>query len=469
MALSTDRWRGRLDGIIQLLLNQGIIQPGDTYGDVFTKVSQSDKLRDHTKTAFTTIYFKGLTQNTGVSDANEQNLGHWEVTYVKSTYPTDIVYQLAQDVDYVQVVAEQQELQRQEKKKRLKKRLKIWLPVLGVVIAAIIVYNLPYFAEKRAYDRIIGYPELYEIDEYLSKYDNPEHLPEVLYLKATLLLENTYNLHDAIVALEQVKERCPNSSQADRAEQKIDSLWNEEIAMFTKLNPDYESSKSLKAMYDMLMYMKANRIYDIALNITPHITLKEYTEYSKAARDILKSEYPNIENDIYSINAYFTFDDQQSLYYQLESEVQNAFERVFNNGFFKVTTEETDNNKIPQINLDYYISTQEYAYGGVTFPDVWVSHNMSLISPYVSDNSYSEIILGISIKFEAALKYPGQTNPWSITVNGAPEETINNVDGVADAYGRMTSICFEKFGKGLVEDLGLENEEEAAVAEYIDY
>lgn len=93
---------------------------------------------------------------------------------------------------------------------------------------------------------------------------------------------------------------------------------------------------------------------------------------------------------------------------------------------------------------------------GISLPNIWTyTSKMSGLPSLISEKN----IMGIEVAFDSRLSFPGQETPWEVSVKGAPEEDINDIDDISDGYRVMTRKCFDKFGEQLYILLGLSDEQ----------
>lgn len=285
MSFTAQRWKGRLDAAIRFLSRNGLeLYGGDTYLDLLNRVNESFVCSEISKAAFRTLMENAL-NNPDEGYDSDYNLGTMDYNIVVSTFPDfDVLPRLAEPEDYVAQQQKGLEEQRQRAKADRRRTMKIILPMVGLIILVLIIYNLPYFAEKRAYDRTLD-NTAQAFEEYLDNYDNPEHLPDVLFRNAKYVMEHgnskyqsygyagteesempSYdysNEREGIMAFDELFEKFPNHPLTAKGRQVVDSVWDAKIAFFDSRNQHAKSSEALKAVRDMLLYMKKNKVYDV--------------------------------------------------------------------------------------------------------------------------------------------------------------------------------------------------------------
>lgn len=469
MGISAQRWKGGLDGAMSYLIQRGVNpQTGTTYQDIFIQVAVSPAFADDEKLAFRTLLTNGLKDESEGFDYAEEANGRIDYMYVSQHFPNQVLTRLVEDMDYAHLYMEEQEHIRKAQRAKRMKLLKIVGVLAGVVLVCVVIYNLPYFAEKRAYARTLDNPSVEAFDEYVARYDHTDHLPDVLYRKARHYLTglDVYAIDKArerqcIESLDSLVTKFPNHELSAKAKVTVDSIWNAEIDRFTAKNPNVESSSSLTAMYQMLQYMKSNKVYDIQLNVKPDVDLKEYMDFPEGVRALMEAFNPDLKTkQVLKIKDHFGTPDQKSLEESLISEFTESLNSLFTPGFFTVIVNhddraESQSKALPVIDLGYSIKSQVDDIQGTEFPHIWI-YSSSERGPYGLKLSSSEdYIMGIEVMFNSRLTFPGQSTPWTISVKGAPEKDINDIENIADGYRIMTRRCFEQFGDQLNSQLGL--------------
>lgn len=467
MKISTQRWKGRLDAVIATLTNRGIlIQQGSTYNSLRDAVIRSEAFTQEEKIAFESLMVKGLSENGERYDSDGDALGRIDFEYVHNHFPHDVLTKLTADTDYAslyEIELEQNKIKRKYKKLR---NIKIFVPIVAMIIIGIIIYNLPYFAEKRAYARTLETPCIEAFDKYIAKYNNQEHLPDVLYRHAIFYLhgDDVYSYEKArerqcIEALDSLIKLFPNHEFSKEANEVIDSIWNNEILRYTQKNQNIQSSNSLSAMYEMLQYMKQNKIYDIRLNVKSDVDLKEYSDFPQNVRNLVEYIYPDLkDNPVLKIKDYFGTPDQESLERSLVQELKKSINSLFTPDFFSIiTSDENEKAKsnLPVIDLGYSIKSQVINIDGISVPNIWTYTSKMVGLPSLSSEKN---IMGIEVAFDSKLFFSGQDTPWEVSVKGSPEEDISDIDDISDGYRIMTRKCFDKFGEQLYKLLGLSDE-----------
>ncbi|MCM1519882.1 MAG: hypothetical protein NC098_03775 [Lachnoclostridium sp.] len=464
MSTTPQRWKTRFDVLIAYLKSTGMTFPKDlSYSEALFVMDNSPRLSANDKAEIKSIYDRFIEESDfDVDDPVERSKGIRDFSYICTHHPSEIIHRLALDEDYA-MLFDREKLKEEQAKRAA--RLRKWKYVFGAVAliaVAIIIYHLPYFAEKRAYQRTFDDPSVYTFHQYLDNYDNPDHTPDVLFRLAMLKL-NSYagvgesKQRNCLNTFDELLNRYPGHELSWRAKVVSDSIWDAEIERFKNNNPDFESSPSLKAMYGMLSYMHQNRIHDITLNVTSDLDLRDYEDFDKNIRDFLEVFDNDLKTKgVLSLKNNFTSADRNSLEEILTNGFESSLNSLFTRDFFSVNI--AKNNEIidsvnPVIDLHYSIRSQIDHFGDNEIPHLWVYTSESS-SPYTAKDE--EYIMGISVDFKSALSYPGLTEPWNIAMEGSPADNISGIENLSEGYRIMTSRCFHQFSNQLSASLGFE-------------
>ncbi len=483
MSFTAQRWKGRLDAAIGFLSRSGLeLYGGDTYLDLLNRMNESYAFSDVDKEAFSTLMAKAL-NNPDEGDPSDHDLGTMDYNIVISTFPgEEILSRLAEPADYYAQQQKGLEEQRQRAKADRRRNMKIIFPMLGLIILVLIIYNLPYFSEKRAYDRTFeNNPEAFE--DYMDKYDNPDHLPDVLFRNAKYIMEHgdykyksygytgtveseipSYDYskeREGIMAFDELFEKFPNHPLTAKGRQTVDSVWDAEIARFDSLHPNAQSSEPLKAIRDMLLYMQKNKVYDVRLNFTSKVDLKDYNDYSSEARQLAETALPELRGiTIQSVKEELGSSEVMNVESTLKSQYDKFFNSLFNPGFITVKTDFKENpkgpraEKLPVIDVDYTIKNQTVNIAGMEFPDIWEQ-----TEGYVASLSHHKnYVLGVDIVINSEIKFPGIAAPLKNNINSTNNEDIHNI-GEEGIYQAMLTKCLSKFSEQLFSKFGLKEEQ----------
>lgn len=443
-----------------------------TYMNLLIQVLNSSQLSEADKTAFQNLLNKGLQQqesNYDLHNPDEELKGRLDYQYICSHYPQDVFVKLDEPTDFASLYLREVNEKAKEAKRIKRKRWTIVGCVAAVLVIFISIYNLPYFSEKRAYSRTLK--ELsgtYALDEYIrgyEEYGHPDHLPDVYFRKAMIELSSVGSdspERDCIESLTALTERFPQHSLAVKANQTIDSIWNAEVERFTSINPDYEKNPGMKMMFDLLSDMRANRIYDIALDIESDVKLKDYSEFDELVRTLIELDDKNLKDKgVLPVKEHFTKDRLDKFESILINGFKESFNKIFSPNFFNIklrkTSEEIAKNA-PVLKLKYLINTQTEKIGDFEIPTIWVHKAMS--TGQYNFGYIEDYILGISVFFDAQIQCAGK-EPWQFSEEGHPENEIRDIENINDGYRIMVERSFEQFRDKLHRNIGLYTESDS--------
>lgn len=483
MSFTSQRWKGRLDAAIGFLSRSGLeLYGGDTYLDLLNRMNESYAFSDVDKEAFSTLMANAL-NNPDEGHPSDHDLGTLDYNIVIFTFPEEeVLSRLAEPEDYYAQQQKRLEEQRQRAKADRRRNMKIIFPMLGLIILVLIIYNLPYFAEKRAYDRTFdNTPKAFE--EYIANYDNPDHLPDVLFRNAKYIMEHgdykyqsygyagteeseipSYNYskeREGIMAFDELFEKFPNHQLTAKGRQTVDSVWDAEIARFDSLHPNAQSSEPLKAIRDMLLYMKKNKVYDVRLNFTSKVDLKDYNDYPSEARQLAETALPELRGiTIQSVKEELGSSEVMNVESTLKSQYDKFFNSLFTSGFITVKTDFKENPKgpspetLPVIDVNYTIKNQTVDIAGMELPDIW-EQTEGYVASLAKHKNY---VLGVDIVINSELKFPGIASTVKNNINSSNNEDIHNI-GDEGIYQAMLAKCLSKFSEQLFSKFGLTEEQ----------
>lgn len=290
--------------------------------------------------------------------------------------------------------AEQEKIQAEQRKKNA---IITW-SVIGAIILAIIIYNLPYFKEMRFFNKIMEGHTVYDCESYYSKYPNGRYYEDVMNVELELAEQGEGD--KPVAVLTRYLHKFPDGKYAPQFNVKCDSLWDIEIAKYNQRDKSQESPEAVKFMTEMLAYMKAKRVNAVNLKINPTVHLKDYSEYDGNTNS-------------------------------------NKFDETS-----------------PDITINYEIKNQEFEIVEQAMPEIWTYKEQNAILR----NQYhiKGYILGIDVKFDTKFTIPGSSTTYTFAEIGEPGKEISNIQSLSEGYRLMTQMCFAKFSNKMSDNLGLE-------------
>lgn len=335
------------------------------------------------------------------------------------------------------------EQQKEEERRKSRKQIKIVAIVIAFIILSIGVYNLPYFKEMRAYDKVIESNTIEACGEYMNEYPEGRHAEDVMYLKAQL---DDFQMRYMVDYL----EMFPKGVYSDELNKKCDKIWDDEIAKYEARDKKNDNPQAVAYFTEMLKYMKSHRVNEIIVNVNPKIELTDWSEYTQNARDFLemlnKNSTKSLDQYMVSLKDNFTKDDQSVLTALLIEGVQKSLNKIFDEYFISVVQKDNVKKTTPKLIFNYSIKSQEIDFPKMRIPDVW---------SYTSNGVIQNYLIGISINFNAHFTIPNSSTAYDYSEKGEPEDDINNIEDIKDGYRIMTSICFAKFSNKMSKNLGL--------------
>lgn len=332
------------------------------------------------------------------------------------------------------------------------------ITILVLIFGGLIVYNLPYFAEKRAYYKAVKENTIDGYQKYLYDYSDGKHVDEVLFLIMKLEGFNMNNLIDFI-------QKYPNSTYINEVYAEMDKLWDIEINKFKKQNIESINPQAAKYMTEMLLFMKKNHINTIFVDVEPNVNVKDIEDYDKKTQTLCATLYENdipfMEN-IISITSNFSSNDIEDLSSILINGLKRSFDKIFTKGFINFILNDNtydsysneDINKLsktsPKIRFSYEIKNQEIAFGEQKVPLIWI---------YGDNYRTISYVIGIEITCNTFFTIPNSSTSYDFTDKGEPEEDISHIGNEASGYREMARICFYKFSNKITKNiLGIELE-----------
>lgn len=407
--------------------------------------------------------------------ANEKEgqatLGAMDANLVFRKYPGDYASHLLEQRDFV---AEEEEALRKSKAER-KRNILLVFGCLAVLVLGIVIYNLPYFAEKRAYGRVEkayeqknDYEFRQQANEYAKDYPDGRHIDDVLWL----VVASDRGSNKPIKILESAENYLtlrPEGTYAARAKAVYDSVWNSEIANYDRIADERGSDAGATFVRSMLCYMRDNRVHTVSVTGVPTLDLKEYSEYPANIRALLEALYDaesendsfipgkksaKLPDDLVTIKDKITPEQARSWTGDVISSLQSGFDRVLTPGLVKFvdsgTVSDSDKGKLPTVGVDFTVNTEEETFGGIAVPSIW-TYTSTRDNIIEVERSF---ILGISMEFKADFNYPGAASDFVVTGHGDPGEEQIQVDK-AEAYNVMCDRCVAKFADKIAAEIGL--------------
>ena len=476
--VSIARWKGRIEAAFTKLLVTNGLQfnmpeiPDDKWPAVFFALSQ----RVHTqrqkewcqrllaKSAI--VYYQTedpIHKEVLVNDPQEKSLGSREVEYWYEKDRSGWGDKIIADADYLPEIEEDDRKQA----KRNKIALITLLSIVAVIIASFVIYNLPYFAEKRAFAVVENNPCLFEIDRYLDNYPNGAHKEEALqYREAELRriedeafqeVTECWEEHDILSTLNKIPtylNSYPEGRYVDSVNALYNIVWDSIIAKYDQ-SVDYKLSKPGHAyVHDMLVYMKEHNVRTVTVAGHPKIDLKEFDEYPAGIQELTilitddtKDRF-RFPRDLQPIKDKISVTKAESWTKDISVELRKKFDNLFGYGLIHFVTEDKSDSTVchPTIDVTYVIKNQE----SLGMPDVWTYTQKQ--GPVVVDGAF---YLGIALDFTAEFSIPDRKDSFKVKVIGDPGSMSFIGVEPSQIYNKMCERCLNEFGQKIETSLGL--------------
>lgn len=147
---------------------------------------------------------------------------------------------LLQEVDFS---AQEEILLASQKKAKSRKRI-IYGSFIAAIILAFVIYNLPYFKEKRLYHTVMEERTIEVCHNYYEQFPNGQHYEDVMFLEMDL----SSNIVDLLM---NYLKRFPNGKYNKEVNNRLDALWDIEISKYEQRDKTKESPKAVKYMTEM--------------------------------------------------------------------------------------------------------------------------------------------------------------------------------------------------------------------------
>ena len=398
----------------------------------------------------------------------QRSLGSQEAEFIFNTQP-DYADKLLQEKDYFIDIAEEG----RRKKREARRNVIIGFGIIAVVIIGIIVYNLPYFAEQRAFSEIEKYYEdgmqsslLDAVDEYKEKYPQGKHYSEVLYMPVKYA-KKSGDIIETLDAVDNYIMEDPTGPYVKECKAISDSIWDTEINKYKAKAEASASKDGADFIMDMLQYMKRNNVRTIEVVGVPNLNLKEYDEYPPEVQKLWESvqfdpmpgmalgKEPKLPDDMVTIKDKITIELAGEWVEYVISALQDGFNKVLTPNFIVFKEIDKDNKngekKFPKVTVNYTVSTQEIA---KDIPDIWTytqtSYNLV---------TSSQLYLGIGMNFDADFTLPGEKIQYKVSgVGDAGSDDIRDVDP-SDFYSKMCERSTQQFAEKIATEFGLKEQD----------
>lgn len=391
----------------------------------------------------------------------EKLKGKEEATFIFQKYPHDYQNKLLERRDFL---AEKSEDIR-KKKAQVTRNWLIVAGIVAVVALCIVIYNLPYFAEGRQYQRVIDAYESgdswdtdWETTKYINEYPDGKHLSDVLYYSVKSPYENE-DVPAALDAIDRYLDLDPNGQYVSEVRKISSEIWQSEIDRYKNLAESSSTKDGADYMIRLLEFMRDHYTHTIYVEAFPSLNLKEYSDYPYSTRQMLETYYNDpsegvLPKDMVQMKDYINKEEAANWVSYFVSSLQEGFDRIFTPGVINVVEineynrDEIDQSSSPVVKVNYTISSQEFENN---IPHIWMFAEQSAIGY----NQNIILFIGITMKMNAAFSIPGWKEVLDIAGSGdAGSGEIRNLQE-SEIYARLGGHCLKEFGDKVRNDLGL--------------
>ena len=448
MNFSSARWLGRLIGmLVDIAYRRGVRFSSTGEVTLLILLAEVSPVLTPEEKDIVHALMNKASECKAADDANGISYTDDQIIQMRTEGQHEAMIVIRDNPDYSKLLTQEdfygaeQARQMVEKEKQKKKRLYVFGAIAAVVLA-IVIYNLPFFKENRAYREAVASEYEWVWHTYYQEFPNGRHYGEVLY-------HEIQHVGRPVEQLIQYMDKFPLGKYYSDCELKYNALWNEELEKYENRDKKGEDPEAVAYVSEMLKYMRDNRIHTIMVATNPSIVLKDYDDYSDMIKLLLPYMYGSssslkMPEDVLSLKENFTQGDQDFLAEILSDGIKRSLLKTFAVDLIDVVVNENEADPdSPLITFDYVIKNQEIS----DFPEIWT---------YTENNIPTKYLLGISIDFVANFTIPGSDVSYVYEASGEPIGEINGIKNIADGYRRMTQMCFAKVSNQMSVTLGLE-------------
>lgn len=420
---------------------------------------------------------ENATRGLSTCDKEEEKAkGNSEAVYIFGKYESTYGNYILADTDFLAEKA----ADALAMKKRQKITRNIIVSVAAVLVACIVIYNLPYYRELRAYHKVeqtysLGHSNLTvaEVANYAAKFPEGKHLDDVMIMPVRSYQADG-DVLNTFVAIDDYLHSCPDGKYAAECSEIYNDIWSDEIAAYESKATGKATTEGEDFIVEMLRYMQQHNVRTVSVVAYPTLKLKEYSEYSENIRKALEfitelnskkesettikgtkynfpgiGKTPHLPQDMVTIKDKITEAKAKSWAGYIVEALNKGFDDVLTPGFIKfVLVEESErqnDNERPIVNVNYAVTTED-SHG---IPDIWRYSQKDGIS--VVD---AKFILGIGLSFNADFVLPESDVHFVIKGHGNPgEEEINGTPN--GAYDIMCMRSMAQFAARISDEFGI--------------
>lgn len=382
---------------------------------------------------------------------DETAIGEREAQFIFQEYSYNYAARILELTDFEQERIKLANERAEQQRAKNRKRLRIGAIILGIVAAFVIgryIYNLPYFAERRAYAALEkeynekGRLSIWDVQRFIYDFPDNEHVEELIMLSARSANKRgkTDELHQAIYVY---LERYPDGQYADECRQYYDQIWTDGIKSY-RSSVGFHRSDYEDFVIEMLNYMHTNNLNTVL--VVPHLinNLKDFSEYPEDVKRKLSNGIYlyglTIPGSIRSAKKFFNKYDFNKWGFDYEYGLEESINKPFNASMIIFNVIEPDSvdahSAEPALHLYYRLSNLDYADGSPNLLSVWEE-----ITYGDSGSCYKSgvgIFFHIKMELTAEFIIPGSESQIVATASCTTNDiNLENMEG----YSQLCTAC----------------------------
>lgn len=402
----------------------------------------------------------------------QRQIGRRELPIIMKRFPGNYIEHIFDDVDIYEG-----HMKQVANKRRENRRTFIVAAILVVILAAILViYNLPTFAEERAFERV---KTAYENDqyyetislskEYIDAYPDGKHFDEIQYLRV-LAVQRHESAIATIQLIDTILSEQPHGVYTPRFTELYNKIWDEQIEKFNKQTAHAKSPQARQFFLEMLKYMRDNHINRVTIEPDPTLNFKEFTQYPLSTQNLIEAIFietapddltpltraglGSFQSNIVPITKQINDSTVDAIATYITRDLASTFDKLTTYNFvtFNLLTPYTSNepnaDKFPVVKATYTIRNKEIQKG---IPDIWM--NSTKLGTTTTSNKF---FMHLATEYHITFTIPGSDRTLTFKGAGAIEEAeeVKDIDD-KDFYLIMLGKGFRSFQKQLDSDLGI--------------
>lgn len=486
-AFSKSRWAGRRDGLVEVLRSR--------LGDSF-----QNYLSPEERKTISVLNELVNTVSEGPDSAEEYNNGRREAYYF-ATLPREKSLGLLFAHDYTPdspLLPEEQEAIN----RKLRKRRNIVFTVIGIVVAAIIAWNLPVTQEYFAYRNVAKTRSVWDYGQYLNDYPDGSHRAEA----ERLMEENLYNLamgraypgSESFGATEDFDNYIKyfgDSPRADDVRWRNVEKWKNNSKTLYLDGSYYDGENLLEALdsyiadspsgkhiaeasemkkhildlnYDRLAshsdfgkgvkggeefarklfdYMNSRGLREVNMEFETVNELKDYSDLTESEQKLMKIIY-DIDRKISPIKSSFPEYSVSNIADGAKLGFAKALTCDSVKSLLTVTSSEEAASDVPVVSVKMTI--RDLCDPVFKIPEVFVYYTSRSVPRSIDDSLKpgDELVFAPEVIFETSILLPATGEKFSFTKTGTRMKDMSGLNSLSEAYSRYTNEAANNYPFG---------------------